>query len=131
MRAAREPRVGDIYWLENCAPLHGDAAKTRPVVVVTAPEAEVAVGGILAVGCTSSAYPSDAEAIELPSHPQGKVRTGLRKRTWAVVPWALLIRKEQLMHHAGYISGALLDQLLKAFFERYQHEQQKRRANRN
>jgi mRNA-degrading endonuclease toxin of MazEF toxin-antitoxin module len=117
MAARRSPRIGDIYWLENCEPLRGDAAKTRPVVLLTSMEAATVMGGIFAVACTSSAYPSDVPAIELPSHPQGRVRTGLTKRTWAIPNWSILIRRERLGSYLGYISGPVLDRLLKAFLE--------------
>jgi mRNA-degrading endonuclease toxin of MazEF toxin-antitoxin module len=119
MAVSRVPRVGDIYWLDNCPPIRGEALKRRPVVVLSAPEIEVTLGGFFAVACTSSAYPSDMSAIELPSHPEGRARTGLRKKTWAVPQWALLIQRAQLGDYAGYISGALLDKLIKAFLENY------------
>ena len=117
MAVQRVPRVGDIHWLDNCEPIRGESAKTRPVVLLTSAEAETAMGGVLAVACTSSAYPSDTLAIELPSHPEGRVRSGLRKRTWAVPQWTLLIRRERLGAYVGYISGPLLDRLVKTVFE--------------
>ena len=118
--AARELRIGDLYWLEDCAPFQGDHAKTRPVVVITSPEAEGALGGIIVVACTSSSYPADTTAIELPSHPEGRVRSGLRKKTWAIPRWTVMVRREQLKTYAGYISGKLLDQVVTAFREQYQ-----------
>ncbi len=119
MVVPRVPRVGDIYWLENCPPIRGESLKKRPVIILSASETQAAMGGLFAVACTSSAYPSDISAIELPSHPEGRVRTGLRKKTWAVPQWALLIHSAQLGDYAGYISGTLLDKVMKAFHEHY------------
>jgi mRNA-degrading endonuclease toxin of MazEF toxin-antitoxin module len=119
MALRRVPRVGDIYWLENCEPISGSSAKTRPVVVMSSVEAASEMGGFLVVACTSSAYPSHTLAIELPSHPQGRVRTGLTKRTWAVPEWSLMVRHERLGTYVGYVSGHLLDELVKAFLEEY------------
>jgi mRNA-degrading endonuclease toxin of MazEF toxin-antitoxin module len=119
MALQRAPRIGDIYWLDNCEPIRGEKAKTRPVVLLTSPEAEAAMGGIFAVACTSSSYQADTFTIELPSHPEGRVRSGLRKKTWAVPQWAVLVRRESLGNYAGYISGALLDKVVTAFQEHY------------
>ena len=59
---ARRIRQGDIYWLDDCAPLRGDRAKRRPVVVVSATAAVETMPEVLAVACTSTAYPSDTTA---------------------------------------------------------------------
>ncbi|HVT81271.1 MAG TPA: type II toxin-antitoxin system PemK/MazF family toxin [Phycisphaerae bacterium] len=124
MKASKPLRIGDIYWLADCEPLQGHHAKTRPVVVLTPPEAEAAIGGIIAVACTSSSYPSNVKAIELPSHPEGKVRSGLRKKTWAVPEWTIMVRRERLKRYSGYISGALLDRIVQAFEAEYRKDHQ-------
>jgi mRNA-degrading endonuclease toxin of MazEF toxin-antitoxin module len=121
MARQMEPRAGDIYWLEDCPPIHGQTAKTRPVVVLTSTQAAMALGGILAVACTSSAYPTDTLAIELPSHPHGITRSGLKKRTWAVPKWYVLLQRQHLGTYIGYVSGPLLDQLVQAVFAEYRH----------
>jgi hypothetical protein len=63
----RPIRQGDVYWVDDFPPLHGDTAKRRPVVVVSSAEMLRRDELVLVVACTSSALPSDSEAIELPN----------------------------------------------------------------
>ena len=49
MAVHRAPRVGDIYWLNDCPPLLGEDLKKRPVVIVSSVDAESVIGGILVV----------------------------------------------------------------------------------
>ena len=111
----RRIRQGDIFWLDDCEPLHGDVAKRRPVVVVSPDEVIAANPDALVVACTSSALPSDATAIELPSRertPQAK--TGLTRRTWAIPAWLVPVEQRLLTDRIGFVSGRTLQRLLAA-----------------
>jgi mRNA-degrading endonuclease toxin of MazEF toxin-antitoxin module len=111
------PRVrqGDIFWLDDCRPLHGDTAKRRPVVVVSPNDSIEKLPEVLAVACTSTIYPSDKTAIELPSRERiPQTRTGLNRRTWAVPQWLVLVERELLRDYVGHLSGATLRRLLEA-----------------
>jgi mRNA-degrading endonuclease toxin of MazEF toxin-antitoxin module len=107
--------MGDIFWLDDCEPLHGDVAKRRPVVVVS-PTQVIDEGPItLVVACTSTALPSDTTAIELPSRERTpQTRTGLSRRTWAIPAWLLPVEKRLLTDRIGFLSGATLRRLLDA-----------------
>lgn len=113
---ARRIRQGDIYWLDDCAPLRGDRAKRRPVVVVSPTAVVETMPEVLTVACTSTAYPADVTAaIELPSRERTpQTRTGLARRTWAVPAWVVPVRREDLTDYVGYLSGATLRKLLEA-----------------
>lgn len=109
-------RQGSIYWLDGCAPLHGEIAKRRPVVVVSPPEAIKRFPQIVVVvACTSSPRPSDPSAIELPSRERTpQTKTGLPKRTGAVSDWTVSVPPELLSDYIGYVSGATLRTLVEA-----------------
>lgn len=116
--ARRSIRQGDIYWLDNCPPLHGDLAKRRPVVVISpTPVASTAEQPIV-VACTSTILPSDLEAIELPNRGRiPQTHSGLTRRTWAVPRWWLPVPRERLTDYAGYIRGDLLRRVVTAVLE--------------
>ena len=108
-------RQGNIYWLDGCAPLHGDEAKRRPVVVVSPNAVMETMPEVLTVACTSTVYPSDKAAIELPSRERTpQTRTGLVRRTWAVPAWVVPVERELLTDYIGHLSGATLRRLLEA-----------------
>jgi mRNA-degrading endonuclease toxin of MazEF toxin-antitoxin module len=112
-------RQGDIYWLENCRPLHGDTAKRRPVVVISPNEAIDQAPHMLVVACTSSLLPSDTTAVELPNRQQiPQTKSGLYRRTWAVPAWLLPVERELLADYIGHISGSTLRRLLQAIQDR-------------
>ena len=108
-------RQGDIFWLDHCEPLHGDVAKRRPVVVVSSDEALAGSPDAVVVACTSSALPSDASAIELPSRERTpQTKTGLGRRTWAIATWLLPVEKRLLVNYIGYVPRPTLRRLLEA-----------------
>ena len=115
MAGQRPIRQGDIYWVDDFPPLHGDVLKRRPVVVVSSAAMLRSMNDVLVVACTSSALPSDTEAIELPNTartPQAK--SGLSRRTWAVPSWWLAARRERLVDYAGFIRGEVLRRVVAA-----------------
>lgn len=109
MAAGQPIRQGDIYWVDDFPPLHGDVAKRRPVVVIT-PTADIrAAEQIVVVACTSTVLPSNTEAIELPNTgrmPQAK--SGLSRQTWAIPEWWLPVARDRLTGYAGFIRGPVL-----------------------
>ena len=117
--ADRRPiRQGDVYWIDDFPPLHGELAKRRPVVVVSTPEMLKRGEIVVVVACTSSALPSDAEAIELPNTARTpQARSGLNRRTWAVPSWWLATRRERLTDYAGFIRGDVLRRVVAAAWE--------------
>ncbi|HEX4796326.1 MAG TPA: type II toxin-antitoxin system PemK/MazF family toxin [Humisphaera sp.] len=112
---ARRIRQGDIFWLDDCRPLHGDLAKRRPVVVLSPDDSISKQPDVLVVACTSTVYPSNKTAIELPSRERTpQTRTGLNRRTWAVPEWLVTVESNLLVDRAGRITGATLRRLLEA-----------------
>lgn len=108
-------RQGDIFWLDECEPLHGEVAKRRPVVVISSDEAIAANPDALVVACTSSALPSDTTAVELPSRERTpQARTGLTRRTWAIPRWLVPVEQRVLTDRIGFLSGLPLQRLLVA-----------------
>ena len=108
-------RQGDIYWLDDCRPLHGELAKRRPVIVVSPTPDIPTRPDVVVVACTSSSLPSDVTAIELPSTertPQTKTR--LHRRTWAIPEWQVLVERSLLQDYIGHLSGATLRKLMEA-----------------
>jgi len=109
-------RQGDIYWLNDCPPLHGDVAKRRPVVVVSPTPDATLSELILVVACTSTPLSSTTGLVELPSHEKTpQTRSGLHRRTWAVPQWWLPVERCRLMDRAGYITGSTLWRVVEAF----------------
>ena len=108
-------KQGDIFWLDNCRPLHGELAKRRPVIVVSPKQVIERSDELLTVAYTSSVYTSDTTVVELPSREQTpQTKTGLARRTWAVPAWLLPVQRELLTDYVGHVSGATLRKLLNA-----------------
>ena len=106
---------GDIFWLDDCPPLHGDVAKRRPVVVISPTSVVETRPNILAVACTSSTLPSDQTAIELPSRERTpQTKTGLNRRTWVVPRWLVPVERHLLVDYIGRVSGPTLRRILEA-----------------
>jgi mRNA-degrading endonuclease toxin of MazEF toxin-antitoxin module len=111
-------RQGDIFWLDDCPPLHGDVAKRRPVIVVSPTDLIQTRPNLLVVACTSSSLPSDQSAVELPSRERTpQTKTGLNRRSWAVPQWLVPVQRELLVHYIGHLGGATLGRILQAVAE--------------
>jgi hypothetical protein len=73
---------------------------------------------VVVVACTSSAFPSDTEAIELPNTTRTpQARSGLGRRTWAVPAWWIAARREQLRDYIGFVTGQVLRRVVDAAFK--------------
>jgi mRNA-degrading endonuclease toxin of MazEF toxin-antitoxin module len=108
-------RRGQVYWLDNCAPLDDDNAKRRPVVVVHVAASDPA----LVVAVTTQHRSNEPDLIALPNqadHP--RATSGLPRRCWAVPRWLLPVEQDALTELAGYVSGAVLRRLLAAVKDR-------------
>ena len=115
---AQQIRQGAIFWFD-CRPLHGDFTKRRPVVVVSPTDSIELLPEVVVVACTSTAFPSDKTAIELPSRERTpQTRTGLVRRTWAIPDWILLVERDSLTEYIGYLSGATLRKVVDAVEQR-------------
>ncbi len=117
MKHAPVHRQGDIYWLDDCPPLHGDTAKRRPVVVISTEILQSKTGDqLIVVACTSTVYSDDVEAIELPNRSQNLgASTGLSKRTWAIPRWRFSVALDRHRIRAGYVSGKLLNRIVQRY----------------
>ena len=111
---------GGIYHVRDVKPLHGGEPKGRYVVLITDAVDVLLDEPIAAVACTSSAHAEQiaaGEAIPLPWHHTGRVASGLRRPTWAVPRWMLLLRPSQLGRQVGHIPSSKLDQIIAALPE--------------
>jgi hypothetical protein len=92
----------------------GRNPKDRPVVIVTAGD-EIRAGEPIVVvaisGQLDEVPPEDQ--VELPWHPRGHPKTGLRKRCTAVCTWLAEIRHEDILEHKGNVPGKYLIEILK------------------
>jgi hypothetical protein len=116
---ARPVRQGDIYWVDDFPPLHGDESKRRPVIVVSSAAMLRRGELVLVVACTTSVLASDTEAIELPNTTRTpQARSGLSRATWAVPSWWLATTPQRLTEYPGFIRGDLLRRLVAAASKR-------------
>jgi mRNA-degrading endonuclease toxin of MazEF toxin-antitoxin module len=107
----RLPRLGSIAWAEL-----EDAngfAKVRPVVVVT-PTAEIAPGKLVRVVAITTRLPATLpdDHVLLPWDPQGKARSGLRRRCAAVASWQAEIPVACVQQVVGTLSPTIIGELL-------------------
>src|SRR6266478_2554630 len=111
MSSAPLPQLGSVVWAE-VADANG-FRKVRPAVVVTATDNITAVGRLLLAAITTridSPLPDDH--VLLPWDPQGKARSGLRRRCAAVASWQLEIAVEDIKNVVGILPPATITGLL-------------------
>lgn len=109
-------RPGAIHILPYCPPLHGEVPKDRPVVVIGTSKQD---SRFVIVAVSSQVSSSVADRIRLPdlgSQPQ--TTSGLRRPSWAVPEWYMLVEASSLGEKVGYISGPLLKRLENAVIAR-------------
>jgi mRNA-degrading endonuclease toxin of MazEF toxin-antitoxin module len=96
---------GDIVWVRMVDP-NGVNEKVRPVVVLT-PSDEISAGSPVVGVCITTTLPNPLtdDYVELPWHPQGRVRTGLRRRCAALCTWLVRIDLAQAEETRGRLSG--------------------------
>jgi len=117
MPSRHKPRIGEIFWLDDCPPLDGQMVKRRPVVFLgsirqTDPQSPLLV---VAVSHTASQPERDPDMIRLPDLQQSpQVRTGLSRPSWAIPRWFAVIEPQRIDVPMGYLSGSLLKRLIAA-----------------
>jgi mRNA-degrading endonuclease toxin of MazEF toxin-antitoxin module len=103
---------GQIVLAEVDDP-QGRNRKQRPLVVVT-PTVEIREGSPF-VGVaisTTILTPVPDDHVELPFHPNGKVRTGLRKRSVAVCTWLQPLNHSDVIRTIGHVPESQLAKIL-------------------
>jgi hypothetical protein len=109
---------GRIIWIEVADP-RGKNAYARPVVILT-PTAEIdsstTLFGVVASNTAFYKEPRPDSYIEIPYHPQGMVRTRLRKPTVAICEWIAKIDKSRA--EAAEAGGIVPPRVLKAIIDK-------------
>jgi len=75
----------------------GKNPKDRPFVIV-----RVEGEDIYGVAITSRPVPED-KRVELPWHPQGRVKTQLRKQSAAACHWSKTFKEEEIVRYLGIV----------------------------
>jgi len=109
--ATRLPELGSVVW----ADFEDDNGyrKVRPAVVVT-PTAEIAPGKTIRLVAitTRLTVPLPNDHVVLPWDPQGRARSGLRRKCVAVASWQSAILVEDVQQVVGVLPPATMNELL-------------------
>lgn len=111
MTSVRLPQLGSVVWAEVADP--NGFRKVRPAVVVTATDNITVAGRLLLVAITTrldSPLPDDH--FLLPWDPQGKARSGLRRRCAAVASWQMEVAIDDVKDVVGILPPATITGLL-------------------
>ncbi len=102
---------GDIVWVRMVDP-HGVNENVRPVVVVTSSD-EISAGAPVVGACITTTLPNPLteDYVELPWQPQGRVRTGLRRRCAALCTWLVQVDPAQIEETRGRVPGDQLTEI--------------------
>jgi hypothetical protein len=95
---------GEIVWVRMVDP-NGVNEKVRPVVVLTTSE-EISAGFPIVGASVTTTLPDPLtdDYVELPWHPQGRVRTSLRRRCAVLCTWLVQIDPAQV-EPTGLVGG--------------------------
>jgi mRNA-degrading endonuclease toxin of MazEF toxin-antitoxin module len=95
--------AGDIVWVRMVDP-NGVNEKVRPVVVLTS-SGEISAGSpvVGATVTTTLPTPLTDDYVELPWQPQGKVKTGLKRRCAVLCTWLVPIDPDQIEEIRGRV----------------------------
>jgi mRNA-degrading endonuclease toxin of MazEF toxin-antitoxin module len=106
-----QPRLGSVVWAE-VEDVNG-FVKVRPVAIVT-PTAEIAPGKTVRVVAitTRLSSPLPDDHVLLPWDPQGKSRSGLRRRCAAVASWQVEISFANVQQVVGILPPTVIAELL-------------------
>jgi mRNA-degrading endonuclease toxin of MazEF toxin-antitoxin module len=82
----------------------GRNRKQRPLIIVTATD-EIQAGTPLVAVAVSTTFPHPIpdDCVELPFHPGGQSRTGLRKRSVAVCSWLATLTHADVTREIGHV----------------------------
>jgi hypothetical protein len=113
--------------------LHGDVAKRRPVIVVDTQILNSEAGTIVVVACTSTVFPDNQDAIELPNRQRmPQTHSRLIKRTWAIPHGYAFVKTDRFVGRLSYISGPLLRRVVAEFAIHFARDKAQRdAANKN
>jgi mRNA-degrading endonuclease toxin of MazEF toxin-antitoxin module len=102
---------GDVIWVRMVDP-NGVNEKVRPVVVLTSSE-EISAGSPVVGASITTTLPNPLtdDYVELPWHPQGRVRTGLRRRCAVLCTWLVRIDPAQIEETRGRVPGDKLREI--------------------
>jgi mRNA-degrading endonuclease toxin of MazEF toxin-antitoxin module len=103
---------GRIVWVELLDP-QGRNLTRRPAVIVS-PDAEIRDDGevwVVAISTQLQEAPAELQ-VELPWHPRGHPRTGLRQRCAAVCTWMEKVQVGGIQGVAGLVPGRQLLDIL-------------------
>jgi mRNA-degrading endonuclease toxin of MazEF toxin-antitoxin module len=108
---SRLPQLGSVVWAE-LADAHGNR-KVRPAVVVTPTADIVAERPLRVVAVTTRlSTPLPDDHVLLPWDPQGRARSGLRRRCAAVASWQAEIPVGDVRQVVGHLPPAVIGELL-------------------
>lgn len=106
---------GSIVWATVLDP-EGGNPKPRPIVIISRDD-EIAEGDVLigVAASHSATFGSQLPpgSVALPHHPQGAVRTGLRKPTVAIPGWLVEVAKADIRDIAGVVPPLLLEEIVR------------------
>ncbi|MFH0982464.1 MAG: type II toxin-antitoxin system PemK/MazF family toxin [Planctomycetota bacterium] len=101
----------DIIWA-RVADSSGKI-KERPLLILTATEEIILDQPFVALAIsTTFPDPLPPNHVPLPWQADGKVRTGLRKRSAVVVDWQVVLRPSDVIERKGAISAEKMIQIL-------------------
>ena len=105
------PQLGSVVWIEIADP--NGHQKIRPAVIVT-PTSAIAPGqSVHLVAITTRVPEPMPEAyVLLPWDPQGKARSGLRRKCAAVAHWQVEIPIEDVQSIVGVLPPSVMSELL-------------------
>lgn len=103
---------GEILWA-RCVDPRGVNEKRRPFVVLTLSE-EIARGEPIVAAAITTTLPNPLtdEYVELPWHPAGSVRTGLRKRCAVCCRWIVELNRNEIEESSGHVPDAKLREVI-------------------
>jgi mRNA-degrading endonuclease toxin of MazEF toxin-antitoxin module len=96
-------RRGEIVLAEVTDP-QGQNRKPRPLIILT-PTEEIREGERFVGVAVSSTFPRliPDDSVELPYHPAGQARTGLRKPSVAVCSWRVPLTHADVIRSIGWV----------------------------
>ena len=105
-------RQGEILWARGADP-QGANEKLRPFVVLTLSE-EIARGDPIVAAAITTTLPDPltGEYVELPWHPNGAVRTRLKKRCAVCCRWLAKLDQDNIEEIRGHVPSDKLREIV-------------------
>ena len=113
-------RQGEIYWVNDCPPLHGSIAAPHAVIIIN-PTSQLTDPGHPVHGMVVSSSiprPGPGHILMPNTRTHSSCRTGFSKPCWAVTSWILRITdRSKLGARGGYVGGKTLEKVVLAFID--------------